>query len=87
LVLMSKVDEESIVTTLKVRARVLYCGVFLIPSSQKRFLELQNIYTYIGPVLVSVNPYQKIPNTGACRFFPCAFFSLGSRACAQWVRK
>jgi myosin heavy subunit len=39
--------------------------VFLIPSSQKRFLELQNIYTYIGPVLVSVNPYQKIPNTGA----------------------
>jgi myosin heavy subunit len=64
LVLMSKVDEESIVTTLKVRSSVAV-RVFLIPSSQKRFLELQNIYTYIGPVLVSVNPYQKIPNTGA----------------------
>ena len=46
LVLMSKVDEASIVAVLK-----------------KRFIELSNIYTYIGPVLVSVNPYERIPNT------------------------
>jgi hypothetical protein len=43
LVLMAKVDEQSIVEVLK-----------------KRFLELSQIYTYIGPVLVSVNPVRLV---------------------------
>jgi myosin-6 len=46
LVLMSEVNEKSIVAVLK-----------------KRFIELSNIYTYIGAVLVSVNPYERIPGT------------------------